>query len=173
MRIVNTLTLNLITFACCVSAYATEGLVYQYEEEKPEAAPIPRLSSFQQVADAARTHGVPILVEFSTPWCQYCEALEEQILKPLILSGKYEGQIIIKKMEVNTYSSVTGFDGKQYRSDQLSRMYNVGLYPTLVFFDASGREISPRIVGITVIDYVAEQLDMSIDSAVQATTGAL
>lgn len=173
MRIVHTLTLIIITFACCASTYAAEGLVYQYEEQEPEAASIPRLSSFQQVADAARKHGVPILVEFSTPWCIYCEAMEEQILKPLILSGKYEGQIIIKKMEVNTYSSVTGFDGKQYRSDQLSRMYNIGIYPTLVFFNASGLEVSQRIVGITVLDYVAEQLDMSIDSAVQATTEAL
>lgn len=147
--------------------------MYQYEEEEPEVAPIPGLTSFQQVADIARERGVPILVEFSTPWCQYCEALEEQVLKPLILSGKYSGQIIIKKLEVNTYSSVTGFDGKEYRRDQLSRMYNIGLYPTLVFFDANGREISPRIVGITVLDYVAEQLDMSIDSAVQATAEAL
>ena len=46
-------------------------------------------------------------------------------------------------------------------------MYNVDLYPTLVFFDANGREVSQRIVGITVLDYIADELDRAIDAAVQ------
>ena len=115
---------------------------------------------------------MPILVEFSTPWCRYCEVLEQQVLKPLLLNGKYREQIIVKKLEVNTYSSIAGFDGKQYRSDQISRMYNVDLYPTLVFFDANGREVSQRIVGITVLDYIADELDRAIDAAVQDTATA-
>ena len=102
----------------------------------------------------------------------HCDALEQQVLKPLILSEQYHKRIIIKKLEVNTYSSITGFDGKRYRSDQISRSYGVDLYPTLVFFDARGREISRRIVGITVLDYVAEELEQAIDAAIQqaATT---
>jgi thioredoxin-like negative regulator of GroEL len=50
----------------------------------------------KDVADSARTRGVPILVEFSTPWCRYCEVLEQQVLKPLLRNGKYREQIIVK-----------------------------------------------------------------------------
>jgi len=73
-------------------------------------------------------------------------------LKPLMRNGKYKNRIIVKKLEVNSYSSIAGFDGRQYRTDQLSSMYNVDLYPTLVFFDANGEEVSQRIVGITVLE---------------------
>jgi thioredoxin-related protein len=161
------------TITTDAAANALNGFVYEYEEEKPEVSPIPELSSFEQVAEAARAKGVPVLVEFSTPWCRYCTALEEQILKPLMLNGKYKDRIIIKKLEVNSYASVTGFDGKQYRTDQISRMYDVDLYPTLVFFDADGREVSQRIVGITVLEYVAEALEKAIDKAIQATVSTL
>jgi thioredoxin-related protein len=91
------------------------------------------------------------------------------VLKPLMLNGKYKDRIIIKKLEVNSYSDVTGFDGEQYSTDQISRMYNVDLYPTLVFFDANGNEISQRIVGITVLEYVADRLEKAIDESIQAT----
>ena len=162
----------LVTFATDAAANALNGFVYEYEEEKPEVSPIPALSSFETVAEVARDKGVPILVAFSTPWCRYCTALEEQILKPLMLNGKYSDQVIIKKLEVNSYASVTGFDGKPYRSDQISRMYDVDLYPTLVFFDANGREVSQRIVGITVLEYVAEAIEKAIDEAIEATVSA-
>ncbi len=169
MSILYSLALMFIAVAGSASGYAATGFVYEYEEEIPEANPIPELNSFEEVAETARARGVPILVEFSTPWCRYCEALEEQVLKPLMRNGKYRNRIIVKKLEVNTYSSIAGFDGKQYRTDQLSRMYNVDLYPTLVFFDANGNEVSQRIVGITVLDYIADELDRAIDAAVQDT----
>jgi thioredoxin-related protein len=153
--------------------YADTDFVYEYEEEKPEASPIPELNSFEDVAKTARERGVPILVEFSTPWCRYCEALEQQVLKPLIRNGKHKNRIIVKKLEVNSYSSIDGFDGRQYRTDQISRMYDVDLYPTLVFFNANGEEISQRIVGITVLEYVAGELEKAIDAAVQDTATGL
>jgi thioredoxin-related protein len=149
--------------------YAAPDFVYEYEEEPQDAEPIPELNSFEEVAKTARAREVPILVEFSTPWCRYCEALEQQVLKPLMLNGKYKDRIIVKKLEVNSYSNIAGFDGKSYSTDHISRMYNVDLYPTLVFFDANGREVSQRIVGITVLEFVAGELEKAISAAVQDT----
>lgn len=172
MQILYKLLLVIIAWTSCANGYATTEYVYEYDEEPVDEAPVPELTSFSEAAVPARAQGVPILVEFSTPWCRYCEALEQQVLKPLIISEQYDKRIIIKKLEINTYSSITGFDGKRYRSDEISRSYDVDLYPTLVFFDANGREISRRIVGITVLDYVAEELEQAIDVAIEeaATT---
>ena len=167
MRIMFKLLLVIVAWAGGTTGYASTETIYEYDEEPVDEAPVPALTSFMEVAESARAQGIPILVEFSTPWCRYCDALEQQVLKPLILSEQYHKRIIIKKLEINTYSSITGFDGKRYRSDEISRSYGVDLYPTLVFFDARGREISRRIVGITVLDYVAEELERAIDAAIQ------
>ena len=172
MRILYSLAL-MYTVSAGSCGYAATDFVYEYEEEQAEAEPIPELTSFEEVAKTARARGLPILVEFSTPWCRYCEALEQQVLKPLMRNDKYKNRIIIKKLEVNNYSSIAGFDGTQYRTDELSRMYNVDLYPTLVFFDANGEEISRRIVGITVLEYVAGDLEKAISAAVKDTATAL
>jgi thioredoxin-related protein len=172
MRILYSLAL-MITASASSFGYTATDYVYEYEEEQPEAESIPELNSFEEVAKTARARGLPILVEFSTPWCRYCEALEQQVLKPLMRNGKYKNRIIVKKLEVNNYSSIAGFDGMQYRTDELSRMYNVDLYPTLVFFDANGEEISRRIVGITVLEYVAGELEKAISAAEQDTATAL
>jgi len=163
----------MFTAYTCSCGFAATDFVYEYEEEKPEAAPIPVLNSFEEVAKTARARGVPILVEFSTPWCSYCEALEPQVLKPLIRNGKYKTGLSIKKLEVNSYSSITGIDGRQYRSNQLSSIYNVDLYPTLVFFDANGDEISQRIVGINGLAFVAGELEKAISAAIQDTATKL
>ena len=69
-------------------------------------------------------------------------------------------------MPENTYSDVIGFDGKRYKTAEFSSKYGVDLYPTLVFFDTEGREISKRVVGITVLDYVAEAVDKAIEEAI-------
>lgn len=175
MRIFRLAFLLPIILLCGLEPAAAAAPVYEYEyEEAPEeVAPIPMLNSLEDAANAARASGVPILVEFSTPWCRYCEALEQQILKPLILNGKYANRLILGKLEVTTYSSITGFDGRKYRTDRVSRQYGVDLYPTLVFFDANGREVSRRIVGITVLEYVAGELEKAIEQALKEVAAPL
>ncbi len=162
------------SLACVASADPLYRYDYsgEYEQEPEHASTIPRLYDLQEVAAKARLRGAPILIEFSTPWCRFCEALERQILEPLMQDAKYRDAILLKKLEIDTFSTITGFDGKPYRSDQISRMYDVDLYPTLVFFDANGREISQRIVGITVLEYIAGELDNAIERAVQSTAKA-
>ena len=166
--------LLLFSLACGASADPVYSYDYsdEYEQAPVQAGTIPKLDDLHEVAARARLRGVPILVEFSTPWCRYCEALERQILEPLMRDDQYRDAILLIKLEVDTFSTITGFDGRPYRSDQLSRMYDVDLYPTLVFFDATGREISQRIVGITVLEYVAGELDNAIKRAVQTVAEA-
>jgi thioredoxin-related protein len=161
-----------------LTGYASDGTgaepAYKYgvEEAPPDGPVIQQLQSFQQVAATARMRGVPILVAFCSFWCQHCDAMEQQVLKPMMLNDKYRERILLKKLDVDSDSTITGFDGRQYRSDEISKMYNVDFYPTLVFFDANGREISQRIVGMTFGEYVIDELDSAIDKAVQALNEA-
>lgn len=95
------------------------------------------------------------------------------MLKPMMLNDKYRERILLKKLEVDGDSTITGFDGRQYSSDEISKMYNVDFYPTLVFFDANGREVSQRIVGMPLGEYVVDDLGSAIDKAVQALADVL
>lgn len=168
MRILYSIFLIVLGLTCYASAGAEPDYKYGVEEALPNGSSIQRLQSFQQVAATARTRGVPILVVFCSYWCQHCDVLEQQVLKPMMLKDKYRERILLKKLEVDSDSTITGFDGRQYRSDEISKMYNVDLYPTMVFFDANGREVSQRIVGMTLVEQVVDKLDSAIDKAVQA-----
>lgn len=141
---------------------------YEVEDVPPDGASIQQLQSFQHVAATARTRGVPIVVMFCSFWCKYCDAMEQQVLKPMMLNDKYRKRILLKKLEVDSDLTITDFDGAQYRSDEISKVYNVKLYPTVVFFDANGREVSQRIVGMPSGEYVFNEFDGAIDKAVQA-----
>jgi thioredoxin-related protein len=164
----NTRIAALFLYLMCSSAVANNN-VYEYEEEHKESTLIKSLISFKKEALRARDKNIPILIEFSTPWCSYCEALEQEILEPLIMSEEFKDKIIIRKIEVADYSNIVGFDGNSYSSYDISQKYNVSLYPTLVFLNANGKEISQRITGITTISYVAETLGTAISDAISTT----
>ena len=157
-----------------LTGYATDGIgaepasMYEVEVAPQDGISIQQLVNFQQVAATARTRGVPIVIVFCSFWCQHCDAMEQQVLKPMMLDVKYRERILLKKLEVDSDSTITDFDGKQYRSDEISKVYNVDLYPTVVFFDANGREVSQRIVGMRSGEYVFNEFDGAIDKAVQA-----
>lgn len=151
------LLLFIPAYPACAYDYTNE---YR-QEPLPESA-VPEVRDLFNLAQQARREGVPMLIAFSTPWCDYCDALEQLVLEPMIVSGEYENRLIIRKLVANDYASVTGFDGRSYLSEDLAMKYRVGLYPTVVFFDYGGREIGKRIVGITVLDYVARDIENTI-----------
>ena len=82
MRIMFKLLLVIVAWAGGTTGYASTETIYEYDEEPVDEAPVPALTSFMEVAESARAQGIPILDEFSTPWCRYCDPLEQQVLKP-------------------------------------------------------------------------------------------
>ena len=151
---------------CCLYAAVAENYEGQYEENYYESKLITSLQNFHQEAAVAKQQQKVLLVEFSTPWCEFCEALEQEVLEPLIRSNRYQNKIIIRKLEINDYSNVIGFDNRQYDTESISMQYKINLYPTLVFFDSQGNEISGRLVGIKTFDYIGKELDNAILKAI-------
>ncbi len=56
------------------------------------AAEVPESGDLAADGRLARSLGVPLLVVFSAEHCGYCELLEAEILRPMILSG--EGEVV-------------------------------------------------------------------------------
>lgn len=144
---------------------------YQYEAEKKQlnqAAKVPVLKNFQTLMARAKEANTPILIEFSSPWCGYCQALEDNILGPMANDDNYVDRIIIHKVVVDESSEIIGFDGKKVSTIDFAAKHRVGFYPTMVFYKPGGKEVD-RIVGLTIMDFAALEIEKVIEKALKQT----
>ena len=160
---------SLVLLAGVLSGLDVLAIDYKYEyEDDPAPSMIKEVHDLQQQAALAGKNRIPLLIEFSSPWCSYCEALEKEILEPMLISGDYRHRVIIRKLEVSDYNNVIDFAGQSQASVDLAISMKVDLYPTLVFFSGEGKEISRRLVGITVLEFASDELEKRL---VQAEDG--
>lgn len=118
-------------------------------------------------ADArlAARRGVPVLLEFSASTCSYCELLESEILRPILLNGGYTDKVLIRKVVIDEASELRDFDGRRVSMDDFVQRHNVTVTPTMLFFDPQGHELVPRMIGINTIDFFAGEVDNAIFTA--------
>ena len=118
-------------------------------------------------ADARQSarHDRPIVLVFSARNCSYCELLESSILRPSLLGGYYDGQIIMRKLMLDSHLPIRDFDGDQRAPSAISRRYQVYVTPTVLFVDAQGRELAPRLVGINTVEMYGGYFDDAIQEA--------
>jgi len=137
----------------------------KYENRLNDSGELFELENFKYELAQAKKFKRPIMVEFSTAWCAYCESLEEEVIKPVVKNNIYENKIIIRKLEVNN-SDVIDASGVQQSRVDFAMRHNVEFYPTVMFFNDEGQEISNRIVGLPILDYVGGQLDNAVALAI-------
>ena len=120
-----------------------------------------------QDARLAQKKRLPILLMFSATHCTYCELLENEILKPMLLSGDYTDKVIIRKVVIDEESSLKDFNGKKIETDDFVLRYNVIVTPTMVFIDQNGKELTKRMIGINTIDYFGGDVDNAIERSLK------
>ena len=109
---------------------------------------------------------VPIVVYISRSDCTFCRSLEQEVLDPLIRSGAF-AQVLFREVELDGGTKLRGFDGLEYDSEEFAQIYGARLTPTILFLDATGRELLPRIVGYQRNDYFLFYLERAIRQATQ------
>ena len=107
---------------------------------------------------------LPLMLVFSAEHCPYCELLEEEFLKPMLISGDYSDKVIIRKVELD-YGTLIDFKGQRTTGSELADHYDVSVTPTTLFLDAHGRELTKRKVGVGTVEFFGGELDQSIDRA--------
>jgi len=108
---------------------------------------------------------LPLLLVFAQDHCDYCDKLDREVLNPSYGTGAYNGKAIVRRFMIDSYATVSDFDGKRVEAGELSRKLKVYVTPTLLLVDAHGHELVPRIVGVDNIDFYAAYLDESIAAA--------
>jgi thioredoxin-related protein len=135
-----------------------------------EGISMPVAKDMQQDGIRAMEQGIPILVEFSMVGCPFCEQVEEEILKPMLLSGLYENKVIIRKLVIDYDESVTDFNGQKLSYEDFASRYRIDVVPTLVLMDGKGEALGLRMRGVTTIDFYGAYLDQAIDQALGLTS---
>ena len=126
---------------------------------------VPVATDLQRDGAYALQQHLPILLAFSADECSYCEMLEQDFLEPMLLGGDYRDKIIIRKLILDNGSSTIDFNGKAIDATRLSDHYRVYVTPTIVFVDASGKELAERMVGINTPELYGGYLDICIETA--------
>lgn len=153
-----------LTLATEMSAYEDLSVESSLAAESgDEEHVIPRINDFYVEAVAAKKSRLPILVMFGADDCGYCEKLEAEILKPMVISGDYHDKVIIRKMMIDDFDSVRDFKGAELDASEFADKYHVTVTPTVMLLDSDGEMLAPKILGINTVEFYAAYLDQAID----------
>ncbi len=126
---------------------------------------IPLATDLQADGRQAREAQLPVLLTFSAIACEYCRQLEDEFLRPMLISGEYTDRILIRRLLLDNGSRVIDFAGERIATTQLSDRYKVYVTPTILFLDGNGNELAERMVGINTPEMYGGYLDNCIDTA--------
>ncbi len=123
------------------------------------------LAALGEHSHAAR---LPILLAFVAADCGYCRVLEDEFLRPMMISGDYEGErVLIRTLHIDSYAQLADFAGARAGASEIASRYGVFVTPTLLFLDGGGRELAERMVGINTVDYFGAYLDRGIERSLK------
>ena len=129
--------------------------------------------SFQADAKLSGESKRPIVVFVTQKGCQFCQQLREQVLFPMIKADDLTDRVILREVSLDEGTEFFDFDGSRVTGRNFAGHYDAAMTPTLLFFDAQGREATDRIVGISNIEYYAFYFDKAIASATQTLANNL
>ncbi|WP_232023452.1 thioredoxin family protein [Thiomicrorhabdus aquaedulcis] len=127
---------------------------------------LPELANLQTLGEQARQAQLPIVLMFGAQACHYCDVLSTEIFNPMTLSGLYEGKVaFIRHVGIDEDAPILDFNGQSIVKREWAEALRTDLTPTVVFFDGTGKEIAPRIVGIPEITLYMELVHQGINAA--------
>jgi len=124
-----------------------------------------KIKDLRETSQAAQSKSLPILIMFGTDECPYCKLLKEEFLIPMLISGDYTDKIIIREAHISPRAEIIDFSGKKISISEFSNRYNIHLFPTMIFIDATGQVLVENIRGITTPSLFGGTLDDTIDKA--------
>lgn len=127
--------------------------------------------NFQSDARVAAKRGVPILVVFTSPFCQYCDRVKREYLIPMHKDPAYQDRVIIREVTVDAATPLTGFNGERTTEAEFAAAHKVFMVPTVKVFNTRGGDASEAIVGLLTPDYYFGYLEAAIDEGLAKVRG--
>jgi thioredoxin-related protein len=115
----------------------------------------------RQAAASANTRGEPLVLMVSLPGCPWCELLRRNYLGPMQSEGVASFEFMINERT----RSLADFKAQRVTPAAMSSALKITITPTLLFFNAQGNEIAPRIEGVASADFIGAILDERLATA--------
>ncbi len=120
-------------------------------------------SDLGQDAAQARARGVPVLVLFSLPGCDYCEQVRRDFLLPMQRDRDAGGTAILRQVDLGSAQPIRDFAGNATTHDAFARSHRITLAPTVKIFDGEGREAAEPLVGMLTRDLYGAYLEHALE----------
>jgi len=118
-------------------------------------------------AKRAADRQLPVLLLFSTEYCEFCALIKNDYLIPMQSNPAYDDRVIIREVPADGIHSLRDFDGRLIGGDSLALRYGADLIPTVVFIDSQGRRLTEPLVGFVSRHYYDQALDAHIELALR------
>lgn len=167
--------LNKLKFTGLLLPLSVLLLLFQflYTPASADEVEIPKAFDLQTDGITAREKGIPVLLEFTMHGCPFCEEVEEEVLRPMLISGDYDHKVIVRNVKIDEESrEIVDFNGKLITYEELAARYKVYVAPTLVLVDGNGKAMGLEMVGVTTIDFYGIYLDQAIEKAIKKVSTA-
>jgi len=137
-------------------------------DEALPPADIIEISNLSQLSTQAKAEQKLIMLEISASYCSYCRKLEENIIKPMLRSGDYDANVLIRRFEIDGYAALKDFEGSPVTKGELAMRWGIQITPTIIFLNSQNQEVSDRIIGVNSLDYFGGYVDDAIDRGLAA-----
>jgi thioredoxin-related protein len=132
------------------------------ESTAPE---LPKADDLSALAEVSNQQHLPILLMYSAEDCEYCELLENDIIRPMMLSGELGKKVVFRKVMVDSFDAIKDFRGQRISPDEFAYAKGVQVTPTLQFVDENGEELVPKLIGYQGNDFFGAYLDTAISGS--------
>lgn len=149
------------TVCIAISAYSIRASA----QNRPKNHVLPWPADLRAVSAEAQRRGQPLVLMVSLPGCPWCELLRRNYLMPLRGEGLAAFEFMIGERNMR----LVDFQGQSTTPSAWSEAMKVRMTPTVLFFNAQGQEIAPRIEGVASADFIGSILEERIEAARKAT----
>ncbi len=150
---------NLI-FWLCISLGAPVLIAGAADE--PGAVELPKAEDLSALADMSQRQQVPILLMYSAKDCDYCNLLEKEVLRPMMISGELNQKVVFRKVMVDSAATIKDFQGQRIEIGDFAFNEGVQVTPTLQLVDEDGNQLVPKLIGYQGTDFYSAYLDLAI-----------
>ena len=161
---------NLLVIVCSLLLIGSAGTGSAVERPKVK---VRITTDLQKLGQMSRKRRLPVLLVFSAAHCPYCELLEAEILKPMLISGDYTNKVIIRKLMIDSGDTIIDFSGKKISADSFMTRHGVYVTPTILFLGPKGTELAKRLIGINTVEMFGGDVDNAINSSLRALQARL
>ena len=126
---------------------------------------LPKAADLSALADVSHQQHLPILLMYSAEDCEYCDLLEREVIRPMMISGELSRKVVFRKVMVDSMESIRDFRGQRTTPDDFAYKSGVQVTPTLQIVDETGQELVPKLIGYQGTDFFNAYLDSAILSS--------